>query len=58
MRATQRVQRAVRRDHTPAGEKGLEDVIADRGFSAQPGDIRAEEIEIDPQLDDSDPAEP
>jgi hypothetical protein len=58
MRTTQRVQRAVRHDHTPTGEKRLEEIIADHSFGAQAGDIPAEEIEIDPQFDESERVEP
>jgi hypothetical protein len=48
-----RVRRAMRRDRTPPGDQKIEDIATDRDFHAP-----AEEIEIDPQLDESETAEP
>jgi hypothetical protein len=48
-----RVQRATRRDRTAPGSEKIEDIVADHGFHAP-----AEEIEIDPQLDENETTEP
>jgi hypothetical protein len=48
-----RVDRATRRERADTSKQKIEDVVIDRGFHAP-----AEDIEIDPQLDESESAEP
>jgi hypothetical protein len=53
MHDARRVDRAVRQDHTPTGEQTIDDIAVDHDFHAP-----AEDIEIDPLLDDSEKVEP
>lgn len=53
MREARRLRRATRRQQMAAGTHAADDILVDRDFHDT-----AEEIEIDPQLDDSESAEP
>jgi hypothetical protein len=64
MREARRLNRATRRERaTPGkqdsgGKQDSDDIFADHDFHARPEDISAEEIEIDPLLDQSKTTEP
>ncbi|HWE75632.1 MAG TPA: hypothetical protein VG328_20905 [Stellaceae bacterium] len=58
MQETRQLRRATRRERMSAGNPKPGDILVDLDFHAAPDDIQAEEIEIDPQLDESETAEP
>jgi hypothetical protein len=58
VRDARHLRRATRRERAASDQPEADDILADHGFHAPSEKIRAEEIEIDPQLDESEIAEP
>lgn len=63
VRDARHLRRATRRERAASDQPEADDILADHGFHApsekiRADEVRAEEIEIDPQLDESEIAEP